>query len=226
MNFFVNLFIAALSNNQRPADYEVYRGAPSDGFQGFWSLSARYIAGGTSYPLHCFCPLVSPCGSRCGSNRNLCVKETTDGLRRHIPFGRFSLIIDSGDFLNESLLLLAGFRPRHAEFPAHRKKDTINKRSKLHRPHLLSSIPQSLQKIKWQIEAAAVTLFVLKTHRCNQKAAAAFLLHFQSSLAVFLDFNSFSNILRPEFPMCSTHVCGILCGQRQSLARVASVMAL
>ena len=109
----------------------------------------------------------SPCGSRCGSNRHLCVKETTDGLRRHIPFGRFSLIIDSGDFLNESLLLLAGFRPRHAEFPAHRKKDTINKRSKLHRPHLLSSIPQSLQKIKWQIEAAAVTLFVLKTHRCK-----------------------------------------------------------
>ena len=119
----------------------------------------------------CFHPLVSLCGSRCGSSRHLCVKETTDGLRRHIPFGRFSLIIDSGDFLNESLLLLAGFRPRHAEFPAHRKKDTINKRSKLHRPHLLSSIPQSLQKIKWQIEAAAVTLFVLKTHRCtNQRS--------------------------------------------------------
>ena len=177
-------------------------------------LSARYIAGGTSYPLHCFCPLVSPCGSRCGSNRHLCVKETTDGLRRHIPFGRFSLIIDSGDFLNESLLLLAGFRPRHAEFPAHRKKDTISKRSKLRRAHLLSSIPQSLQKIKWQIEAAAVTLFVLKTHRCNQKAAAAFLLHFQSSLAVFLDFNSFLNILRPEFSMCSTPTCGVLCGQR------------
>ena len=192
----------------------MYRGAPSDGFQGFGSLSARYIVGGTSYPLHCFHPFVSLCGSRCGSNRHLCVKETTDGLRRHIPFGRFSLIIDSGDFLNESLLLLAGFRPRHAEFPAHRKKDTISKRSKLHRPHLLSSIPQSLQKIKWQIEAAAVTLFVPKTHRCNQKAAAAFLLHFQSSLAVFLDFNSFLNILRPEFSMCSTPACGVLCGQR------------
>ena len=168
----------------------------------------------------CFHPLVSLCGSRCGSSRHLCVKETTDG------FGRFSLIIDSGDFLNESLLLLAGFRPRHAEFPAHRKKDTINKRSKLHRPHLLSSIPQSLQKIKWQIEAAAVTLFVLKTHRCNQKAAAAFLLHFQSSLAVFLDFNSFLNILRPEFSMCSTPACGVLCGQRQRLAGAAPVRAL
>ena len=33
-----------------------------------------------------------------------------------------------------------------------------------------------------------------------------------------LDFNSFPNILRPEFPMCSTPVCGILCGQKQSLA--------
>ena len=44
MNFFVNLFIAALSNNQRPADYEVYRGAPSGRFQGFWSLSVWCIA--------------------------------------------------------------------------------------------------------------------------------------------------------------------------------------
>ena len=26
------------------ADYEVYRGAPFDGFQGFWSLSVRHIA--------------------------------------------------------------------------------------------------------------------------------------------------------------------------------------
>ena len=192
----------------------MYRGAPSGRFQGFWSLSARYIAGGTSYPLHCFCPLISPCGSRCGSRRHLCVKEAADRLRRHISFCHFSLIIDSGNLFNKSLLLLAGFRPRHAEFPAHRKKDKINKRSKLHSPHLLSSIPQFLQKMKWQIEAAAVTLFVLKTHRCNQKAAAAFLLHFQSSLAVFLDFNSFLNILRPEFSMCSTPACGVLCGQR------------
>ena len=63
MNFFVNLFIAALSNNQRPADYEVYPGAPFDDFQGFWSPSAWHIAGGMSYPLHCFCPLIFPCGS-------------------------------------------------------------------------------------------------------------------------------------------------------------------
>ena len=121
----------------------------------------------TACLFHCFRPRISPCGSRCGSSGHLRVKEAADGLRRHISFRRVSLIIDSGNLFNESLLLLAGFRPRHAEFPAHRKKDTINKRSKLHRPHLLSSIPQSLQKIKWQIEAAAVTLFVLKTHRCN-----------------------------------------------------------
>lgn len=30
-------------------------------------LSTRYIAGGTPYPLHCFHPFVSLCGSRCGS---------------------------------------------------------------------------------------------------------------------------------------------------------------
>ena len=51
-----------------------------------------------------------------------------------------------------------------------------------------------------------------------KEAVAAFLLYFQPPLAVFLDFNSFPNILRPEFPMCSTPVCGILCGQKQSLA--------
>ena len=74
---------------------------------------------------HCFHPRVSPCGSRCGSGRHLCVKEAADRLRRHISFCHFSLIIDSGNLFNKSLLLLAGFRPRHAEFPAHRKKDTI-----------------------------------------------------------------------------------------------------
>ena len=60
---------------------------------------------------HCFRPHVSPCGSRCGSSGNFCIKEAADRLRRHISFCRFSLIIDSGDLLNESLLLLAGFRP-------------------------------------------------------------------------------------------------------------------
>ena len=54
-----------------------------------------------------------------------------------------------------------------------------------------------------------------------KEAVAAFLLYFQSPLAVFLDFNSFPNILRPEFPLCSTHAYGILCGQRQSLAKAA-----
>lgn len=54
-----------------------------------------------------------------------------------------------------------------------------------------------------------------------KEAVAAFLLYFQPPLAVFLDFNSFPNILRPEFPLCSTHAYGILCGQRQSLAKAA-----
>ena len=74
---------------------------------------------------HCFHPHVSPCGSRCGSSGNFCIKEAADRLHRHISFCRFSLIIDSGNLFNESLLLPAGFRPRHAEFSAHRKKDTI-----------------------------------------------------------------------------------------------------
>ena len=60
---------------------------------------------------HCFRPLISPCGSRCGSSGHLRVKETTDRLRRHISFCHFSLVIDSGNFLNESFLLFAGFRP-------------------------------------------------------------------------------------------------------------------
>ena len=74
---------------------------------------------------HCFHPHVSPCGSRCGSSGNFCIKEAADRLRRHISFYRFSLIIDSGNLLNESLLLPAGFRPRHAELSAHRKKSVI-----------------------------------------------------------------------------------------------------
>lgn len=46
-----------------------------------------------------------------GSSGHLRVKETTDRLRCHISFCHFSLVIDSGDFLNESFLLFAGFRP-------------------------------------------------------------------------------------------------------------------
>ena len=57
-------------------DYEVYPGTPFDGFQGFWSLSARYIAGGTSYPLTNITttsPQVStpPVCCRYGSNENV-----------------------------------------------------------------------------------------------------------------------------------------------------------
>ena len=74
---------------------------------------------------HCFRPCVSPCGSRCGSSRNFCIKEAADRLHRHILFCRFSLIIDSGNLLNESLLLLTGFRPRHTELSAHRKKGAL-----------------------------------------------------------------------------------------------------
>ena len=79
----------------------------------------------TACLFHCFRPRISPCGSRCGSSGHLRVKEAADGLRRHISFRRVSLIIDSGNLFNESLLLLAGFRPRHAELSAHRKKGAI-----------------------------------------------------------------------------------------------------
>ena len=65
----------------------------------------------TACLFHCFRPRISPCGSRCGSSGNFCIKEAADRLHRHISFCRFPLIIDSGDLLNESLLLLAGFRP-------------------------------------------------------------------------------------------------------------------
>ena len=71
--------------------------------------------------LHCFRLRVSPCGS----SGKLCIKEAADRLCRHISFCHFSLIIDSGNLFNESFLLLAGFRPRHAEFSAHCKKSAI-----------------------------------------------------------------------------------------------------
>lgn len=69
----------------------MYSGTPFDGFQGFWSLSARYIAGGTSYPLHCFCPLISLCGSRCGSNHFQDANEgrASDGGQLIIQFSAF-----------------------------------------------------------------------------------------------------------------------------------------
>ena len=55
-------------SNTLPADYEVYPSTPFGGFQGFWSLSARHIPRISTYPFHCFHPLISPCGSACGSS--------------------------------------------------------------------------------------------------------------------------------------------------------------
>ena len=43
--------------------------------------------------LHVSRPFVSPCGSRCGSSGNLCVKKNADRFRRHSLLCCFSLIL-------------------------------------------------------------------------------------------------------------------------------------
>ena len=62
---------------------------------------------------------------------------------------------------------------------------------------------------------------IQKSHRCKQRATALFFLYFS---AVFGDFLSilipFLTSCDPRPPMCSTPVCGILCGQKQCLAGV------
>ena len=66
-----------------------------------------------------------------------------------------------------------------------------------------------------------------KLRRSRQRTTAIFFLHF---LAVFSGFLSilipFLTSFDPRPPMCSTPVCGILCGQKQSLAGAAPVRAL
>ena len=73
----------------------------------------------------CFRPLVSPCGSRCGSGGYAHIKKATNRLRHRIAFYCVSFVIDTGDLLNEGFLLIAGFRPRYAKLSAHREEDTI-----------------------------------------------------------------------------------------------------
>lgn len=46
---------------------------------------------------------------------------------------------------------------------------------------------------------------------------------FNYFLLFSLDFNSFPNALWSAFPMCSTPVCGFLCGQKQCFARAIPV---
>lgn len=68
-----------------------------------------------------------------------------------------------------AFLLAAALVPRFNNYRHLLIGGIINRRSKLHSPHLLSSIPQFLQKMKWQIESDAVRLFIPKTHRCKQR---------------------------------------------------------
>lgn len=56
------------------------------------TLSARYIAGGTSYPLHCFHPLISPCGSRCGSKLLHLIKECRQNIK-YVSFQKRTAVI-------------------------------------------------------------------------------------------------------------------------------------
>ena len=70
--------------------------------------------------VHCLRPLVSPCGSACGSGGRLGVKKAPGGLRHRIPLCRLSLIIDANDLPNKrfcSLLALGQETPnfRHME---------------------------------------------------------------------------------------------------------------
>ena len=63
-------------SNCRPHPYQVYPGPPSGGFGNSFVLSAGLVGGILTYPFHCFHPLISPCGSRCGSKLRSLLLQT------------------------------------------------------------------------------------------------------------------------------------------------------
>ncbi len=118
-------------------------------------------------------------------------------------------------------------QPIHNEYKQIRWKGKQEKFAEAHRAdlavwdaanrYLRANLPDmKLTPKAWQTELAALTA------ENEAEYAKSYRNIFPTLFSCFwrfsLEFNSFSNILRPEFPMCSTPVCGILCGQRQSLA--------
>ena len=63
-------------SNCRPHPYQLLKSPESTAFQCFRGLFVPEMRGLWSFPLHCFHPLVFPCGSRCGSNR---FQDTNEG---------------------------------------------------------------------------------------------------------------------------------------------------
>ena len=63
-------------SNRRPHPYQLLKSPESTAFQCFRGLFVPEMRGLWSFPLHCFHPLVFPCGSRCGSNR---FQDTNEG---------------------------------------------------------------------------------------------------------------------------------------------------
>ena len=55
--------------NRRPHPYQLLKSPESTAFQCFRGLFIPEMCGLWSFSLHVFHPLVSPCGSRCGSSR-------------------------------------------------------------------------------------------------------------------------------------------------------------
>ena len=63
-------------SNRRPHPYQLLKSPESTAFQCFRGLFIPEMCGLWSFSLHVFHPLVSPCGSRCGSNR---FQDTNEG---------------------------------------------------------------------------------------------------------------------------------------------------
>ena len=63
--------------------------------------------------------------SRFGSSGNGLVKEASHRLRGKLPFGQFSLIVDTGDLFDKCLLCGGGCGPRDIELFAHGEKSSV-----------------------------------------------------------------------------------------------------
>ena len=66
--------------NRRPHPYQLIKNPEIAGVQQFPGLFVPDRCGFPSYPLHCFHPLLSPCGSGCGSSTQFATCRT--GLTR------------------------------------------------------------------------------------------------------------------------------------------------
>ena len=108
--------------NWRPHPYQLIADPQNASIWRFWGLFVPKNRRQRCLPLHCLRPLISYCGSSCGSGNE---RRTNIRERKALPNCPLPLIGNPGDFHNEAPLFFVCAGPSHPILSAHLEEDFI-----------------------------------------------------------------------------------------------------